>query len=420
MGLFKILTLLVSSSLGDICEDFCFSQLGEADCQQGSWCKNGHACHALFWTSEERVAICVFTETGDCADAIPVLCEEVRSRPSTQSAPVIDFIRTRRAIADDRPFVRVEYEIQGRGMAFVALFDTSTDRSLVPITGQLSMAAAYASAMDPPAFDASDSLRVRPCRTHQRYIDSNRALLINAGLEFDFEGMITESCRVVRERATLHSVLGSTYSFDIDVALTLGPQPFHFMLAAGKGSDFTRAAGVFAMSGSQLIVGDAAAEYASRSLCENSLIQWSTSESDRWTLPGSVTSGAMSRVPVQYVINTRAKSGFSVPLDIFDFVVNSLVARGAEAVTVGSEMTFNQCDPDFSQLPIIRYSLGSPPILQLSVDPRTYLQIGEGSTCKLELYTEDDNITTLGANLLSMIVAVLDGPRNRVGLCFPH
>lgn len=49
------------------------------------------------------MAICVFTETGDCSDAIPVLCEEVSSRPSTQSAPVIDYIRTRVAITDERP-----------------------------------------------------------------------------------------------------------------------------------------------------------------------------------------------------------------------------------------------------------------------------------------------------------------------------
>lgn len=76
-------------------------------------------------------------------------------------------------------------------MAFVALFESSTDRSLVPITGKLSMAADYPSAMDSPAFDASDSLRVRPFRTHRRYNDSNRALLINAELEFEFEGMIT-------------------------------------------------------------------------------------------------------------------------------------------------------------------------------------------------------------------------------------
>ena len=77
--LFQIL-VGVGQVYGDACADFCVAQLGRAACSKGSFCKRGHDCHALFWTSSDHSAICVFSGDGSCRNTYPVLCREAEER----------------------------------------------------------------------------------------------------------------------------------------------------------------------------------------------------------------------------------------------------------------------------------------------------------------------------------------------------
>jgi hypothetical protein len=61
------------------CSNFCEAQLGTATCKPiGTYCKNGHACHGIFWTSDARTSICV-QGSAECSSQIPVLCSEASS-----------------------------------------------------------------------------------------------------------------------------------------------------------------------------------------------------------------------------------------------------------------------------------------------------------------------------------------------------
>ena len=77
MSRLLIVLYLVAIVKGDMCEEFCLQELGEAICHRGSWCKNGYDCHSLFWTGVESPRICVFGDVDEtCQDENPVLCTE--------------------------------------------------------------------------------------------------------------------------------------------------------------------------------------------------------------------------------------------------------------------------------------------------------------------------------------------------------
>ena len=86
-----VISAVAGLAAADMCQDFCIQQLGAAGCSKGSWCKNNHDCHALFYTGADRTSICVFTGVGSCRNTYPVLCGDATARlapPVVTRAPV--------------------------------------------------------------------------------------------------------------------------------------------------------------------------------------------------------------------------------------------------------------------------------------------------------------------------------------------
>ena len=81
--------IILATSLNvraDECGDFCVAQLGRDACSKGSWCKRGHDCHSLFWTSAEKTSICVYGGSGGpCRNTHPVLCREAAAGLGAQA-----------------------------------------------------------------------------------------------------------------------------------------------------------------------------------------------------------------------------------------------------------------------------------------------------------------------------------------------
>jgi hypothetical protein len=405
-----------------MCEDLCLDMLGQSGCPNGSWCQNGFSCHSLFWTSASRTTVCLYAGESDCQDTIPVLCSEAAERLELQtphpSLGTIDIINGRRVNADHRPYVRVEYMIQGEGMAFAALFDTATSQSLVPLVGELTVSSVYASAFDTPCFDPLSSIQVRPARTRQRYIDQNRAPVVHDSVPMNLGNNITETCRVIRERARLHSSFSSTFTFDTNVVLTSGRQPYHFLLGAGKDSEFARAAGVFAYSIDRLVIGEDA-----ESICnQGPPIVWvPLFDVHDWVILGSM---AFSDNPshsrrINYVVDTAADRGYVVSSVMKNSIISMLVEQGAQVEA--SQTTLTNCTRDMIQsLPSLAYTLGSDGTadFRFSVSPQTYAEQRPDSVCELNLVEDDSTVVSLGRSMLQAFTTVFDNNNNRIGFCF--
>ena len=92
--------VLVIGALADECGRIC-ERVPSACSAKGSYCKNGYACHDLFWRSDGR--FCNIGQLG-CSDARPVKCSEARewapsrasvsSHATTTRAPITAVSRT--------------------------------------------------------------------------------------------------------------------------------------------------------------------------------------------------------------------------------------------------------------------------------------------------------------------------------------
>jgi hypothetical protein len=402
--------LLPLAVLGDMCADFCRQKLGH--CEIGSYCKTNRYCHSLFWTNETN--ICLFTGEPDCQDHNPVSCEDAANHLLSLSplpVDIIDILPTRRNPHDSRPYVRIEYRTQSSGLAFLALLDTSSSYSLVPVAGELGLYMVFASMLDSPSFDQVGNLAVRPARNQQRYIDGNRAQVVNEGLTMNVESDQLESCRVIRESARLHSVLNSTFSFNIDIVLTRVSQPYHFLLGASRDSDFARAAGVFGIARNQLVIGPGVREYILGNFCTRSRFRWIPSEAEDWIING--TNGA--NVPVRILIDTgEQRDGYSVTREVFTNINETLVAHGA--VWESSE-NYSSCSRSILlSLPSIEYGIQNS---VFTIHPEEYLEFEpSNSVCRLRLFTDDSSIVSFGPTVMTSLAIVLDNINSRIGLCF--
>jgi hypothetical protein len=134
--MFRVLLIPLLTVLGDMCQDYCIERLGEPACSKGSYCKNNYDCHDLFWTTEEKTAICVFSSAhGECFDTFPVLCREVGSPSIRRSEPVSTTLHFRGYPFDVKfhPYVKLSFEDDDRNLGFFAMFDTGSDISTVII-----------------------------------------------------------------------------------------------------------------------------------------------------------------------------------------------------------------------------------------------------------------------------------------------
>ena len=92
---------LASLAVGDECRSFCESKLNVAACA-GSYCKNQHACHGLFWVSESKSDICLQGTQG-CSDKLAVKCTEAGQSASAGSL-VEEATTTARPKLKQQPF----------------------------------------------------------------------------------------------------------------------------------------------------------------------------------------------------------------------------------------------------------------------------------------------------------------------------
>jgi len=421
-----ILLLFFRVSLGDMCEDICLIMFGNSGCPNGSWCQNSYSCHSLFWTSASRTSVCVFTGGAECQDTIPVLCLEAQEfvaadRETSLRTPIpmispIDIIYGHRVNADHRPYVRVEYLIQGQGMAFAALFDTATSQSLVPLVDDSPV-----STYDRPCFEPLPDIPVRPARTWERYIDHNYAPVVHESFPMNLGSDLTETCRVIRERARLHTALNSTFTFDTNVVLTSSRQPFHFLLGAGKDSDFARAAGLFAYTRNLILIGEAAVF-----ICNNQYFPpvWiPLLDAHEWIIAGSMgfSNDHSHFHHVNYIVDTAAEDGYMVSSRMKNSIVSMLIEQGAQAVT---QSLFTNCTLEMVQsLPILEYTYGRRNgyggglYFHDSVIPLIYTELRGDNTCLLSLVEDDSSAVSLGHAMLRAFATLFDNNNNRIGFC---
>ena len=77
-ALIFIISLIATTIVADECLDICIRSLGASGCPQGSFCKNGHVCQALHWTTHARSEMCLFGYHQNCPNTFPVSCNEAR------------------------------------------------------------------------------------------------------------------------------------------------------------------------------------------------------------------------------------------------------------------------------------------------------------------------------------------------------
>ena len=104
-----VLAMLAAVS-ADHCQDFCARRLNFVACGFGSYCKNEHACHNLFWTSAAKESIWI-RGTAGCVDTHLVSCAEARSGLVITAAPTS--VSVRRAQVTTRPNTKSAGEARG-------------------------------------------------------------------------------------------------------------------------------------------------------------------------------------------------------------------------------------------------------------------------------------------------------------------
>ena len=112
---FAGLALAFRGTSADECQDFCVNELSIAGCTKGSWCDRGR-CHSLFWASESKLSVCVFTGDGKCSNLHPVSCEDAESRlSSTTEAPPTELPLIQQCINELITILGVEKVLTERG-----------------------------------------------------------------------------------------------------------------------------------------------------------------------------------------------------------------------------------------------------------------------------------------------------------------
>ena len=399
--------LLFPLVFGDECQDFCVERLGSEACSKGFYCKNNNDCHNLFWTSEEKGQICVFTGRGDCTNHFPLLCSEATTSTHRRqtvhgalTSPTISALRsggpTIRAVTNypppnqsrvvaielrvsrrgkwfSRPYVKLTFRNEGRHLGYYAVFDTTSTRSFI---------LAESAGNDPlyrmnlggrpgdiqPAFiihHPGDPIS-RPARLDEGYNFVPHRFYGPGTMYYD--GQRVEYLGGIYDTITVFSDQINKFTFEelyLDVVRPPGPGPIA-ALAADRRSFYTSAARIFAVVPSpvhdrydvnwRLLIGHNA-PYRAQVYCHvnDRNLQWFptlTIHDFEWKINGSMwLARDRSRSDIQSIVMVLNTGGTTNRLQLsqlmMDLVIAELESFGPRRTpTVERFPQFDNCTED--------------------------------------------------------------------------
>ena len=89
-NIFNFFVIGASFAAAEMCQEFCFNELGYELCAGRTWCKDNYDCHNLFWTDASRTRICVIDEYVGCTNEFPVMCDQASSNLDVHPEDVYD------------------------------------------------------------------------------------------------------------------------------------------------------------------------------------------------------------------------------------------------------------------------------------------------------------------------------------------
>ena len=400
------IALLPSLSLGDMCQDFCVQTKGESGCSRGSYCNNGYDCHSMFWTSLFKTGICIpGGRDSSCTTHHPVLCTEASAATSSSSAVFnshFDFDPNHVLPGEYRPFLSLKYLNRSSTDTFVALLDTKSEHSIIPLFVVRGTSSAEAALYTQQYGDFN-------FMSNQYFYLESRTLSLDGTNS-------TDVYQVIPERMQLHaSISRGTYTFESDAVLILYPPPHGFVIGAARNSAFARSVDIFAYTRDGLVIGQEAVD-----VCEAvSPAQWVPLVNPNiWSFMGELIFGSVEGRSIEFVIDTGAPRGFGVTEAIMNSVRARLVAQGA--VVEGIPPTyFTNCDNvNLISFPSIEYIFEAH---IFEIRPSDYIKFTGGGRCRMDLFTveqsDDNTVVHLGPATLSSFDVVFDNSANRVAFC---
>jgi hypothetical protein len=292
------LFLLPLIVFGDMCQDFCIVQLGQETCHKGSYCKKNYDCHNLFWTSEERTGICVFTGRGECTNRYPVLCLEADTSrirphvptstiaPTTTSMPTSQpgFLRrmftrffpptratqsAQQQLGDNvialevhflsttnfrsHPYIKLSFEKEGRNLGYFAVFDTGSEKTYILAETEATHFSQSDVPWEPRIFRQGIGEPIdRPADEGEGYrLSRNQVPRNPQTLAYGEDGAhrFFESFGTINDTVTVFSGASNQFTFHApEIHLVRPPgDRFRALLGAQPGSAFGTAAEVFAV-----------------------------------------------------------------------------------------------------------------------------------------------------------------------------
>ena len=455
---------LTAKVAGDMCHDFCVSQIGAAACSRGSYCKNRFDCHGLFWTSLTDPRICVFGQAG-CQNDRPVLCTEAAvalsvpgtstttALPATTPVPLtttrmpVTTTTTRTRVSSgtgtriemhyDRtydggyPRVDVQFLAQEEPLTFSLLFDTGSPHTII---GQADRAAR-------PQTPSSGA--IRQARAGEWYIHTGATEIVRGRrtMHFGGEGSTARQVTIerrIREMAQLHSA-ADTFAHETLVDLTSTADAMvvcRGLFGAGRLSQFAEAAGVFGYlphtgpasrggAAGVLIVGDRDMARLQRENCAGGSPLFFTALDTHagpghWVIRGAVGLGDARGHAVSLVVDTGTL-GFFVDGITYNQTVAAIQAVGNARVDPrfpGFNAIVRSCD-DLRSYPDLHYMLGGA--FRVTIPATEYMRATGRGDCELHLHLHRSQVlpaTIVGSGILSKLFTVFDRENDRVGFCF--
>ena len=462
---------------GDMCADFCIRQLGPAGCPKGSWCKNNHDCHSLFWTSDERTNICVFTGSSDCLDVRPVLCSEATastsittrspvsmrsSRPVSPATPRrFEFI-TRTDLFSDRPHLKLTLVRNGQNRGFPVMFDTGSSALILGI-GDNSLRSSHRNESAYTDIHPQDPVE-RPVNENEFFCSLESAvhmMVERPHVQPVFFGTDANVWAILTIGSVFDTarIFAGTTIFDFEAETVLGHrESFYvdYILGASKISQFALSAQIFAYIGDSamwnvfhipytsrhragvLSIGSSAIEDAERACGGLRMIPRSPSHQNLlwfqspsivdWTVSGGVQLGDGPIQRFQMSIDTGASSiSFPVTRAMETEITNLLTSEefGARPSPLLWRSGFTNCSAStVGRLPPIHYyfwnQTSSAESFNITVPPRLYATVLGNGTCRLSIQdsvTRNETELLLGPKILTDMSVVFDLGNNRIGLC---
>ena len=456
---FLVFVAICDIALADMCEDLCLSPMNPSGCPKGSWCKNNYDCHGLFWTSADRLSVCVLDGPAPCTDRFPVLCNEAEAAMRLGTVPTppvghddqeqqLSFLDLHFALPSEynsNPFVRVSYVFEGRNLGYWALFDSAAWESYVMLEPLLTSTGERLRFTEPSNEGSNDNEPIwrRAAPQEGYFLRSGSATPTNPGtLTFGIIGREFTHSGTISERIRLFTG-NQTFEFDDD-HLTLVPPPgdgYRALLGTSYNSAFARSAGSFALvpgltnfNKYRMVVGRGASEFVEQFCASETPLTWyPLSCPHTWSIVGTMTlSGNHPSVPVdirrgvELYFDTGAGKFLFVTPEILNRVREILLSLGAERLLTSDSAReyYRNCSSSITQfLPTvsIRLNGGGSYVNEFLFMPSDYIEAYDRhSECELHLRNGEvdrPNKILVSNQIISAGVSVFDHDNARFGFC---